>query len=356
MLNNKRKYRNCEEVFDRVFRLFHALLDDAADAALHRQLQEWFADHNDDKLHRKVYDKFLATEFGPNPDPQAEDYRKFHELAEKLGIMHQKKTLLRRRYSTARLVWRAACVVLPLAAIATALFYYTNMRGGQTDPVLLVETLYGVQKEVTLEDDTHVWVNSNSKLSADPFGSTREVHLEGEAYFDVAHDKRKPFIVHVNGLDVRVVGTNFNVKAYPGGDYTEIVLDQGAVRVTASKQNALLSLGQRLTYHHATGEMVITSSDGYNDWRSDVIHAQGRSLRELLYMICNYYDKELVFESGDISDDSRYETKFGKTETAEQVISSLAHLSEEFDYYEKDNTIYITKVKNANSEGTNHLN
>lgn len=96
----------------------------------------------------------------------------------------------------------------------------------------------GARSKVQLPDGSQVWVNSDSKLSyPESFkGEKREVFLEGEAYFDVVKDPAHPFIVHTSGIDIRVLGTAFNVKAYKAEPTIEATLVHGMIEVTKTNQ------------------------------------------------------------------------------------------------------------------------
>jgi transmembrane sensor len=97
-----------------------------------------------------------------------------------------------------------------------------------------VTTKPGSKSQITLPDGTQVWINADSKITYDQNfpGRYREVHLTGEAYFDVARDTTRPFIIHTRSIDVRVLGTSFNVRSYPNEKTTETALIHGTVEVT----------------------------------------------------------------------------------------------------------------------------
>lgn len=99
----------------------------------------------------------------------------------------------------------------------------------------------GAKTKIRLPDGTHVWVNADSKLSyPETFkGPLREVYLEGEGYFDVVKDAAHPFIVHTAGLDIRVLGTTFNVKAYEAESTIEATLIHGAIEVMEPNQTGV---------------------------------------------------------------------------------------------------------------------
>jgi transmembrane sensor len=98
----------------------------------------------------------------------------------------------------------------------------------------IVSTKNGSKSKIELPDGTQVWLNVGSRIRYDEnYGKeNRELTLTGEAYFDVAHDETKPFILHTGKMDVKVLGTLFNVKAYPGDETTEASLIRGSIEVT----------------------------------------------------------------------------------------------------------------------------
>ena len=132
-----------------------------------------------------------------------------------------------------------------LSAIILAFIFY-NSRNSVTVPAndkiaqTEVSTKSGSRTNFRLPDGTSVWLNGNSKLEYDisHFGeSLREVTLIGEAYFDVVKNNDKPFIIHANKINIKVVGTSFNVKAYPGEKNTETSLIRGSIEVTMTGVN-----------------------------------------------------------------------------------------------------------------------
>ncbi|TDQ79653.1 FecR family protein [Sphingobacterium yanglingense] len=101
------------------------------------------------------------------------------------------------------------------------------------------QTIKGEKKTFTLEDGTTVTLNSESKLEIDTdFGkATRQVSLTGEAYLDVKKDADKPFVLHTNEFDIRVLGTSFNVKAYPDELASEALLIEGLIELKSKGKN-----------------------------------------------------------------------------------------------------------------------
>ncbi len=140
-------------------------------------------------------------------------------------------------------VWaRVAAVALPLA-VAALLFFNRNNDTTQnklaaSEERAVITTPYGTTRQVLLPDGTTVRLNAGSELRYEPAfnGTHREVTLTGEAYFDVTKNAEKPFIIHTGKMDIRVLGTSFNVKAYPDDQTTEAALIRGSIEVTPTAQ------------------------------------------------------------------------------------------------------------------------
>lgn len=136
------------------------------------------------------------------------------------------------------LLWAAAGVCM----LAAACFFYWKQSPQtakapsmvENNPPSEITTRNGSKTRVQLPDGTRVWLNAGSKLIYDKeFGGTlREVTLIGEGYFDVVRNEKKPFIIHTTKMDVKVLGTQFNVKSYPNDKTTEAALIHGSIEVS----------------------------------------------------------------------------------------------------------------------------
>jgi transmembrane sensor len=127
----------------------------------------------------------------------------------------------------------AAAAVL----VVVACFFMFNMEQPVISPKIAgnaISTKAGSKSKIQLPDGTQVWLNADSRLTYGQnfSGAIREVHLTGEAYFDVIKDKSRPFVIHTSSIDVRVLGTAFNVRSYPAENTTETALIRGSVEVT----------------------------------------------------------------------------------------------------------------------------
>jgi ferric-dicitrate binding protein FerR (iron transport regulator) len=130
--------------------------------------------------------------------------------------------------------WQVAVAASILVIIGCSIYFWDNSSKPTEQQKIETVTLKGSKSSLTLPDGTKVWVNADSKLSyGKSFGkNTRDVTLIGEAYFDVVKDKSRPFIVHASKMSIRVLGTQFNVKAYPREKTAEATLLQGSIEMT----------------------------------------------------------------------------------------------------------------------------
>jgi ferric-dicitrate binding protein FerR (iron transport regulator) len=134
--------------------------------------------------------------------------------------------------------------------ILTGMYYYkasTSTRQVETAGLSSnnqIATKNGSKTSLVLPDGTKVWLNSGSQLDYDKtYGNTlREVSLVGEAYFDVVKNAAKPFVIHTKKMDIKVLGTAFNVKCYPGEKTTETSLVRGSIEVTLKDRQEKIML------------------------------------------------------------------------------------------------------------------
>lgn len=135
----------------------------------------------------------------------------------------------------------AAAIVL---IVAGNYLWNNGKETSKKDFTSVKSTKKGVKSTLTLPDGTKVWINSDTKLIYDRLfdQSTRVVELSGEAFFDVAHDKKRPFIVRTKTIDIKVLGTAFNVRAYPEESNTQAILLSGSIEMHLKAQTGRVIL------------------------------------------------------------------------------------------------------------------
>jgi len=152
---------------------------------------------------------------------------------------------------------------------------------------------------MTLSDGTKVWLNSESEIKYPVvFGEERrEVFITGEAFFEVKQDSLRPFLVHTPCTQTTVLGTSFNVMAYPAAPQTEITLLQGAVMVEAAGRNQSIIPGQQLQVNNVSKEMTCreVNVNRYASWKEGLFDFEGMKLEDLVTELSRWYDVDFFF-------------------------------------------------------------
>ena len=165
--------------------------------------------------------------------------------------------------------------------------------------MLEITTVDQVLSTFTLPDGTLVSLNNNTKIKYPKrFGSeTREVSIEGEAFFEVKPNKNKPFIIHAGKAQIKVLGTSFNVSAYPDAKLVEVIVQTGEVQVlnkmTEAKQTneLILTPGDKGTLVYASNTLLksINQDPNFLAWKTHNLIFKATSLREVIVNLEKVY-------------------------------------------------------------------
>ncbi|WPQ64543.1 FecR domain-containing protein [Chitinophaga sancti] len=173
---------------------------------------------------------------------------------------------------------------------------------GNSNEVLYnkISTPRGGQFQITLPDGSQVWLNALSSLRfPTAFNSdNRTVELTGEAYFDVQQNVAKPFIVKVADMKIEVLGTSFNVMAYPDETSVQTTLMTGAVKVSATGQTRLLQPGQQ-TQLQKDGKLDVistTDTESVIAWKNGYFKFNQADLPDVMRQLARWYDIDVNFE------------------------------------------------------------
>jgi hypothetical protein len=207
---------------------------------------------------------------------------------------------------------------------------------------------YGKTSEILLPDGTKVFLNAGSRLAyPDLFtGSIREVLLTGEAYFEVKHDLKHPFIVQVNGLRIKDLGTAFNVSAYPVDGQIETVLTEGKLSIKPDNsglfsQATELVPGQMASFDRQTNQFSIKSVDvdDYIFWTQGMLKFESVDLSRIVKKLERFYNIRFQFNDpilGCLKISGKLELKEDKNEVVERIArtASVKITEKGEDYYE----------------------
>ena len=154
----------------------------------------------------------------------------------------------------------------------------------------------------TLPDQSVITLNKNSTIDyPEKFtGETRTVSLQGEAFFSVAHDKTKPFIIHINDVTIKVVGTSFNVKSFNGN--TEVIVETGVVEVIHNKKEIDLHPHEKILVKKDENVLSKEKSTGelYNYYRTKEFECDNTPLWELVQVLNQAYNVNIVIENKEL--------------------------------------------------------
>lgn len=250
-----------------------------------------------------------------------------------------------RRLSLRRIAVRAAAAAVAVILLAGGLT--TVSLSKRLAQPLTVITHLGERSQVVLPDGTKVWLNSASSVEyvAPFFSRERRVKMDGEAYFEVEHDSQAPFIVSTNGLDIKVLGTRFNIRNDDRDHRITTVLLEGAVKAYATgNEDAAVRLrpSQQLVFDTRTGSMRLTdepSADRSINWIDGRFCFEHNTFGEIVAELKRYYNVDIRFMDQALRNE-RFSGDF-RVEDGIYHIMSVLQLTYKFTYKVVGNDIEI---------------
>jgi len=210
---------------------------------------------------------------------------------------------------------------------------YNNSNSSDSNSNLLNTLIVpkGGEYSIVLSDGTKLVVNSMSKLvfPVKFSGKKREITLvEGEAYFEVFKDKSKPFIVTVKGVQVEVLGTSFNIKAYPEDNYSYTTLVEGKVKLNLFNQPSninFLEPDQQAVFNTVSSGIVIQNVDAKQivQWTTGKYSFTNQTLDEIMKTLSRWYDFEYTFQDESLKT-IRFEGGLNKYESIEPILDIIS--------------------------------
>lgn len=209
-----------------------------------------------------------------------------------------------------------------------------------------VSVSFGKQAKIILADNTEVWLNAGSRLIYPSRfrESKRKVQLQGEAFFKVSKDKTKPFIIETGNSNIKVLGTSFNVKAYPDEQIEETVLVEGSVSLNIGKtsfgKEVLLKADQRVVVSGNDNSYAVSKVDveNYTSWINGLFEFNDEPLSAVLIRISRYYHINIKWANN--AEARKISGKLDLKDDYQRVLHALAVISNG-DYSEKDKEIYF---------------
>ncbi|MDR0962706.1 MAG: FecR family protein [Mediterranea sp.] len=236
-------------------------------------------------------------------------------VAEKRGI----KVVLRR-------IARIAAILIIAVSGKVIIEDYLFHRRMQPQTVAVPA---GQRAQITLPDGTHVWLNAKSTLTyAADFGeSVRSVNLDGEAYFEVAKDRKHPFFVETEMNKVRVVGTSFNICAYNGSGEFEATLTEGIVDIYSTQGDKVLARLQKDEFfanYNGKYKKTVLPSYEYLRWKEGLYCFDDASFAGILTRLEKYYNVNITVADSLLLDYTGCTGKFREQDGIEHILRVLA--------------------------------
>ena len=260
----------------------------------------------------------------------------------KVDVQKKKKTITFRQigYELAKIA-----AILILFWGGTKLYETTSVK----ENVIAYQTLYvpaGQRAELLLPDSTHVWLNARSKLVYPiSFGKDiRQVELNGEAYFDVIHNEKQPFVVKTPQMDIQVLGTEFNVTAYSSSSDFEVALLRGCIELSSPRLSSNYRMKEKEHIRLQNNKLISKDISDYDyfRWKEGLICFNNESVATIIEKLKLYYDIDIeVYNQKFIN--SRYTGKFRTKDGIEQVLRVL-QIEHKFTYT-KNNDLNLITIK-----------
>ncbi len=296
----------------------------------YRQVKQWFDELDQNREAEDVlmeqWKEYVAAETGSAGSLQ-HLFQKVH-----YRMMLEERIISRDNLLMQIVRYAAAILLLPLLGFALWIYFSTrpgiqNSTGSAMQSWVEIEAPEGARVRFMLPDSTSGWLNSGSRMKyPSVFGQQRRVFLSGEGCFDVKHREKSSFVVNVADMDIKVLGTKFNVAAYPDAACTEVVLKEGKVSVDGKtgKFEYELVPGELISYNREKKSLKVSevNPDQFMAWKDGYLIIDNEPLGQVVERIERWYNAEIVLADNALKN-YRFKATF-KDEPLEEVLRLIA--------------------------------
>jgi len=287
-----------------------------------QELMDWIAQSPENKKHfdenQRIWEK--SHSYFSTADVVADQLKIKDRIIQQLA--NQPKTI-----SLSQWIYRVAAILaLP---IMLAIGWYAGSGSSRETSMCEVTAPKGQISKCVLADGTQIWLNAGSTLKYEPTlsGKIREVKLDGEAYFKVAKNKHKPFVVTTKYAQVKVLGTVFNLKAYSDDNHVETTLEEGSVEFSLNGSAAKpveLKPGEQVVFNTSDQKLTMSKVETYlhTAWKDGKYVFKDADLKTIITELERLYDVRIHLEN-----DSLKQLHFrGMFEYEQNIFSALENL------------------------------
>lgn len=226
---------------------------------------------------------------------------------------------------------------------------YKENEGAGKEDVLEYNTIRvprGGEYKLFLSDNTEVFLNSDSEIRFPvKFGKgKRDVFLRGEAFFVVTKDASRPFVVNANDkMSVEVLGTQFNLQAYPDDAFVETTLNEGAVRVFNGKQGVRLRPDEQAVYDEGKFTVRKVDASSYSAWKEGRFMLLNHSLENIMTRLARWYNIDIFWENPEVKE-YHFSGELARYEDFTEILRML-ELATRVHFEVKDRTVFVRKIE-----------
>ena len=261
-------------------------------------------------------------------------------------FLQQIKTKNRQKIVQLTMQYAAAALILIASTFFATQYFLTDTWKNREINTLVVPA--GQRAHLTLQDGTSVWLNAQSTLTypARFSGKTRRVTVSGEAYFDVTANPKKPFIVSTQNIEMKVLGTQFNIYSYPGTGCIKTDLVEGSLMVynkQSPKVSVTLKPNEQIVVKD--GNMLVgeMQNSDYFLWKDGIYSFENERLLDIIEKLQLYYDVKIIVKDPEIFN-VRYTGKFRQRDGIDEILRIIQKI-QKFNVQKdiENNIITITK-------------
>ncbi len=308
------------------------------------ELKEWLKNTDNKKELEEYEGIWNATEIIKNKRNLNID-DSWEKLENKLNFKSKNKV----KFLNLPIVKIAAIIIISFGLGIFINSITTNYKAGLISEInTKISTPLGSKTNLTLPDGSKVWLNSVSSIqySNNFIQNTREVTIEGEAYFEVTKNKNIPFIVQTSHINIKVHGTSFNVKSFKNDNIIEATLVEGSIEILGktrkSGKSIFLEPNYKACYNKENNKLQVKNVESeialYTAWRNNQLIFKNEPLESLILKLERWYGLNIEVKNSDLLQ-LRFSGSF-TNETAEQAINALK-LSSNFEYSIVKNKVNI---------------
>ena len=226
---------------------------------------------------------------------------------------YQKEHQLKSRFSVTRILklYQKIAAFLLIPVIGLGILYWVNQYSQSAGPYSETIAPRGQKSQIVLADGTKVWLNSDTKIRypGNFSKNQRDIYLDGEAFFEVSKNERQPFVVHTSGVNVKVLGTKFNVKAYSDENQIETSLFEGKVNLLLNSSSGKttekeVKPGQSFVYSKTDRQLALNRfpQDEINGWKKNQLIFKDDTFSHLVRKIERWYNVKVMYDEKQFND------------------------------------------------------